>query len=139
MLLEYSLTFSYNILGVDDLSNVVSEQLRSNKSVFSRNSKSQIKEEVSKMGSKAKSESRANRSINLMVIAISFYYVIGTVPYSIVTIIAQFTSVDSGLLACVTASAYFSHGGSIFIFYGFNTLYRQTLNGYITNRFLINK
>ena len=74
---------------------------------------------------------RMNRSINMMVISISIYYAIGTVPYSLVFLLSQFMNIDANLRNYSTISLYIFHGTGIFIFYLFNKLYRQTLNGYL--------
>ena len=74
---------------------------------------------------------RMNRSINMMVISISIYYAIGTVPFSVVFLLSQFMSIDANVRNYSTISLYIFHGTGIFIFYMFNKLYRQTLNGYV--------
>lgn len=72
-----------------------------------------------------------------MVITISFYYVIGTVPYSVMLILSKFMTIETNTQNIILVSLYFCHGGSIFIFYGFNKLYRKTLNGYVKSMVLL--
>ena len=119
-------------LGIDEFSNVVSDRYTAKKSnMFNSRTKTNLTEEAIQAKARARSETKANRSINLMVISISFYYVIGTVPYSTMLILSKFMPIDGMLQTYILVALYFCHGGSIFICYGFNKLFRQTLNGYL--------
>ena len=75
-------------------------------------------------------QSRSNMRINLMVILTSFFYIIGTAPYSVYYIMSQFMTLNPlfSNISYLTLSA--MHGTNIFIFYFFNKLFRQVFNLY---------
>ena len=125
---------SYSITGHDEISNVVSNktsQFGGRASDAASTTRSRHRGSVHS-NQKIK-ESKSNRSINVMVMSISFFYVIGTVPYSVIFILSQLMTVsDLTQLYAIVALNLF-HGSNIFMFYAFNKLYRQTLNKYIRN------
>ena len=73
---------------------------------------------------------RAILNINRMVLLISTFYILGSLPYTIYFICSQFISVPFIYASVAYIAISLMHGTNIFIYYLFNNQFNQILNSY---------
>ena len=86
-----------------------------------------------KMARRAKSDLQNNLKMTLLVMLISLLNTAGNVPFSVCSILLNFMNVSPDIWYMTFFIKYFYKSGSIFLFYFFNTKYRDILNKYVRN------